>query len=77
MSRVVAREWLLLLACLIAGAIMAIAINGVAEGRAIDLYDALILRNGIVYFWRVLMAIFGPYILVQFVRSVIWAIRRA
>ena len=69
MKKTLAKEWLILIGCFIfGGLILPATLLGIIEGNLNNLVDTLVDMS-----W--LFAIF-LYILVQFIRSIIWSIKQ-
>ena len=75
MTKIMAKEWLLFLACLAAGALaVGPVVSVVADGDAVDFYLALAMQNETKFFWRAFALLLAPYVFTQFARSIAWAI---
>ena len=75
MAVALAREWLIVLAMIILGlswpAVLATAMREEFRG---DLYEVLLNPSDDAW-WIAWLVVLAPYILVEFVRSLVWAIR--
>lgn len=76
MTKTLAKEWLLFLACIATGAsAIGPIVSLLAGGDAIDFYRALGRQNDTIFFWRAVVILLAPYVLIQLLRSIVWAIR--
>jgi len=77
MTKILAKEWLLFLACLATGAlVVGPIVSVIAGGDAKDFYLALAMQNESKFFWRAFSLLLAPYVLTQITRSIAWAIVR-
>ena len=78
MAKILAKEWLLFLACMAAG-VLAIGpiVSVLTGGKVIDFYLALAMQNEAAFFWRAFALLLAPYAFVQLVRSIMWAARNS
>ena len=75
MEKIIAREWLIFLGCLIAGfVIVAPTIALFSSETYAQFWRALSMQEERLYFWRAIFILFSPYLAIQLVRSIIWAI---
>ena len=75
MKRIIAREWLIFLSCLLAGfGIVVSTIVLFFDATYAQFWSALSMQEGRLYFWKAAFALLSPYFLVQLVRSIVWAI---
>ena len=73
-KRTIAREWLLLVACVLVGlTVLPVLLKAAlgSEFRGVEFYRALI---GARDWWLAWLMLMGPYIAVQFIRSIRWAV---
>ena len=75
MAKILAKEWLLFLACIATGAFaIGPIVSVLTGGEATDFYPALARQNESMFFWRAVALLFAPYVFVQLLRSIMWAI---
>ena len=78
MTKILAKEWLLFLACIATGALaIGPIVSVLAGGEAIDFYRALARQNESIFFWRAIALLLAPYVLIQLLRSIVWAVRNS
>ena len=78
MAKILAKEWLLGLACIATGALaIGPIVSVLAGGGAIDFYLALARQNESMFFWRAVALLLAPYVFMQLLRSIIWAVRNS
>lgn len=75
MKEIIAREWLIFLGCLIVGLVVVVpTILLLFNETYAQFWRALTMQEDRLYFWRTLSILLSPYFLVQFVRSIVWAL---
>lgn len=77
MTSILAKEWILFLASLAIGALIAPIVSIITGGEAIDFYLALTMQNEFKFFWRAVALLLAPYVFVQLLRSIVWAVRNS
>ena len=78
MTNILAKEWLLFLACIATGALVIGPIVSIlADENVINFYLALAMQNDPKFFWRAFALLLAPYAFVQLLRSIKWAVRNS
>jgi len=76
MAKIVAREWLILLGSFLVGFVVVLPmIVMIFDETYAQFWRALTMQEEQKYFWRAFFLLLSPYLLVQFLRSIVWAIR--
>ena len=77
MTKFLAKEWLLFLACIATGALaIGPIVSVLTGGKAIDFYLSLARQHESIFFWRALILLLAPYVFIQLLRSIVWAVRK-
>ncbi len=77
-KNILAREWLILLGCLAIALPLGSVFSVLMGGGFMDFFLALAMQQENAnpkYFWRAILVLFAPYLLVQLYRLTLWAFR--
>jgi len=78
MAKILAKEWLLFLACIATGALaIGPIVSVLTGGEAIDFFLALARQKDSMFFWRAVALLLAPYVFIQLLRSIRWAVRNS